>query len=54
MPMDTDVYRGIYEDPDELRAQTVKIQREQLTLDEVELGSGNFGTVKKGTLKMTK
>lgn len=54
MPMDTDVYRGIYEDPDELRAQTVKIQREQLTLDDVELGSGNFGTVKKGTLKMTK
>ncbi|XP_066460149.1 tyrosine-protein kinase SYK isoform X2 [Eleutherodactylus coqui] len=54
MPMDTDVYRGIYEDPDELRAQTVKIQREQLSLDDVELGSGNFGTVKKGTLKMTK
>ncbi|XP_040272882.1 tyrosine-protein kinase SYK isoform X2 [Bufo bufo] len=54
MPMDTDVYRGIYEDPDELRAQTVKIQPEQLTLDDVELGSGNFGTVKKGVLKMTK
>ncbi|XP_056381532.1 tyrosine-protein kinase SYK isoform X2 [Hyla sarda] len=54
MPMDTDVYRGIYEDPDELRAQTVKIKREQLTLDEIELGAGNFGTVKKGTLKMTK
>ncbi|XP_044129257.1 tyrosine-protein kinase SYK isoform X1 [Bufo gargarizans] len=54
MPMDTDVYRGIYEDPEELRAQTVKIQREQLTLDDVELGSGNFGTVKKGVLKMTK
>ncbi|KAM3940248.1 tyrosine-protein kinase SYK isoform 2-T2 [Leptodactylus fuscus] len=54
MPMDTDVYRGIYEDPDELRAQTVKLQREQITLDDVELGSGNFGTVKKGTLKLTR
>ncbi|KAM4049622.1 tyrosine-protein kinase SYK isoform 2-T2 [Anomaloglossus baeobatrachus] len=54
MPMDTDVYRGIYEDPDELRAQTVKIKREQLSLDDIELGSGNFGTVKKGTLRMTK
>ncbi|XP_073527119.1 tyrosine-protein kinase SYK isoform X3 [Phyllobates terribilis] len=54
MPMDTEVYRGIYEDPDELRAQTVKIKREQLSLDDVELGSGNFGTVKKGNLKMTK
>ncbi|XP_077156032.1 tyrosine-protein kinase SYK isoform X1 [Ranitomeya variabilis] len=54
LPMDTEVYRGIYEDPDELRAQTVKIKREQLSLDEGELGSGNFGTVKKGNLKMTK
>ncbi|KAG8596066.1 hypothetical protein GDO81_001721 [Engystomops pustulosus] len=54
MPMDTDVYRGIYEDPDELKAQTVEIKREQLSLDEVELGSGNFGTVKKGTLKLTR
>ncbi|XP_069817790.1 tyrosine-protein kinase SYK isoform X2 [Dendropsophus ebraccatus] len=54
MPMDTDVYRGIYEDPDELRAQTVKIKPEQLSLDAGELGAGNFGTVKKGTLRMTK
>ncbi|XP_075067240.1 tyrosine-protein kinase SYK isoform X1 [Mixophyes fleayi] len=54
MPMDTDVYRGIYEDPDELRAQTIKIKREQLSLIEGELGSGNFGTVKKGILTMTK
>ncbi|XP_063769749.1 tyrosine-protein kinase SYK isoform X2 [Pseudophryne corroboree] len=54
MPMDTDVYRGIYEDPDELRAQTLKINREQLSLIDGELGSGNFGTVKKGILTMTK
>ncbi|KAM4809831.1 tyrosine-protein kinase SYK [Rhinophrynus dorsalis] len=54
MPMDTDVYRGIYEDPDELRTKTVKISREQLSLLDGELGSGNFGTVKKGILKMIK
>ncbi|CAH2294389.1 tyrosine- kinase SYK isoform X2 [Pelobates cultripes] len=54
LPMDTDVYRGIYEDPDEFRPKTVKINREQLSLYEVELGSGNFGTVKKGILKTAK
>ncbi|CAI9575134.1 unnamed protein product [Staurois parvus] len=51
MPMDTDVYRGIYEDPDELRTQTLKIKREQLLIADIELGSGNFGTVKKGIFK---
>ncbi|KAM9329981.1 LOW QUALITY PROTEIN: tyrosine-protein kinase SYK [Gastrophryne carolinensis] len=54
MPMDTDVYRGIYEDPDELRTQTVEISRKQLQLAEIELGSGNFGTVKKGIFKTAK
>ncbi|XP_068094014.1 tyrosine-protein kinase SYK isoform X1 [Hyperolius riggenbachi] len=54
LPMDTDVYRGIYEDPDELRTQTVKIKREQLMLADIELGSGNFGTVKKGIFKTAK
>ncbi|KAM4708094.1 tyrosine-protein kinase SYK isoform 2-T6 [Discoglossus pictus] len=54
MPMDTDVYRGIYEDPDELKTKTVRITRDQLSLIDCELGSGNFGTVKKGLLKMTK
>ncbi|KAE8633360.1 hypothetical protein XENTR_v10001861 [Xenopus tropicalis] len=54
MPMDTDVYRGIYEDPDEFRPMDGKISREQLTLFETELGSGNFGNVKKGELKTSK
>ncbi|KAM5192640.1 tyrosine-protein kinase SYK isoform 1-T2 [Mantella aurantiaca] len=54
MPMDTDVYRGIYEDPDELRTQTLKIKREHLLIGDIELGSGNFGTVKKGVFKTTK
>nr|AAH77278.1 Syk-prov protein [Xenopus laevis] len=54
MPMDTDVYRGIYEDPDEFRPMDGKIAPEQLTLLETELGSGNFGNVKKGMLKTSK
>ncbi|XP_053558363.1 tyrosine-protein kinase SYK isoform X2 [Bombina bombina] len=54
MPMDTDVYRGIYEDPEELKPKTVKILPKQLTLLDQELGSGNFGTVKRGILKITK
>lgn len=47
MPMDTDVYRGIYEDPDELRTQTLKIKREQLLLADIELGSGNWDCEKR-------
>ncbi|KAK5878495.1 hypothetical protein CesoFtcFv8_023895 [Champsocephalus esox] len=51
MPMDTDVY-GPYADPDELRSSTV--DRSQLFLEDGELGSGNFGTVIKGTYIMRK
>ena len=51
MPMDTDVY-GPYADPDELRSSTV--DRSQLFLEDGELGSGNFGTVIKGTYVMRK
>lgn len=51
MPMDTDVY-GPYADPDELRNSTV--DRSQLFLEDGELGSGNFGTVIKGTYIMRK
>uniref|UniRef100_A0A8C6KMS7 Tyrosine-protein kinase n=1 Tax=Nothobranchius furzeri TaxID=105023 RepID=A0A8C6KMS7_NOTFU len=39
-----------YADPDELRSSTV--DRKQLFLEDGELGSGNFGTVIKGTYKM--
>ncbi|XP_073332673.1 tyrosine-protein kinase ZAP-70 [Pagrus major] len=38
-----------YHNPNEVRK--FNIQRNQLLMDEVELGSGNFGCVKKGTLK---
>ncbi|XP_040053780.1 tyrosine-protein kinase SYK isoform X2 [Gasterosteus aculeatus] len=49
MPMDTDVYNP-YADPDELRSSTV--DRNQLFLEDGELGSGNFGTVMRGIYKM--
>ncbi|KAL0963184.1 hypothetical protein UPYG_G00350810 [Umbra pygmaea] len=52
MPMDTEVYESPYADPDELRTSTV--DRSQLFLEDGELGSGNFGTVMKGTYKMRK
>ncbi|XP_077398432.1 tyrosine-protein kinase SYK isoform X2 [Vanacampus margaritifer] len=49
LPMDTPVYDRTYADPDELRSSTVN--HEQLFIGDEELGSGNFGTVKKGTYK---
>lgn len=44
---DTDI--NPYHNPNEVRK--FSIQRSQLLIDEVELGSGNFGCVKKGVLK---
>lgn len=38
-----------YHNPNEVRK--FNIQRNRLLIDEVELGSGNFGCVKKGVLK---
>ncbi|XP_071398244.1 tyrosine-protein kinase SYK isoform X2 [Centroberyx affinis] len=52
MPMDTEVYESPYADPDELRSSTV--DRDNLFLEDGELGSGNFGTVMKGIYKMKK
>ncbi|XP_061703592.1 tyrosine-protein kinase SYK isoform X2 [Syngnathoides biaculeatus] len=49
LPMDTSVYDRTYADPDELRSTTVN--HEQLFLEDEELGSGNFGTVRKGIYK---
>ncbi|XP_006872650.1 PREDICTED: tyrosine-protein kinase SYK [Chrysochloris asiatica] len=54
MPMDTEVYESPYADPEEIRPKEVYLDRKLLTLEDKELGSGNFGTVKKGYYKMKK
>ncbi|XP_038138282.1 tyrosine-protein kinase ZAP-70 [Cyprinodon tularosa] len=48
LPMDCDGFNP-YHNPNEIKRFNIK--REQLLIDEVELGSGNFGCVKKGVLK---
>uniref|UniRef100_A0ACB8EQQ5 Uncharacterized protein n=2 Tax=Sphaerodactylus townsendi TaxID=933632 RepID=A0ACB8EQQ5_9SAUR len=54
LPMDTAVYESPYADPEEMKAKNVTLDRNLLTLEDQELGSGNFGTVKKGTYEMRK
>ncbi|KAG7513338.1 hypothetical protein JOB18_004809 [Solea senegalensis] len=48
LPMDCDEFNP-YHDPNDVKRFNIK--RSQLLMDEVELGSGNFGSVKKGVLK---
>lgn len=50
--MDSDEFVSPYADPKELQEKTLFIKRDKLMVDEVELGSGNFGCVKKGVYKM--
>ena len=52
--MDTEVYESPYADPEEIRPKEVDLDRKLLTLEDKELGSGNFGTVKKGYYQMKK
>ncbi|XP_030074137.1 tyrosine-protein kinase ZAP-70 [Microcaecilia unicolor] len=55
LPMDTSVYESPYSDPEELKDRKLFLKRDLLMiLDEVELGSGNFGCVKKGVFKLKK
>ncbi|XP_054444017.1 tyrosine-protein kinase SYK isoform X2 [Pteronotus mesoamericanus] len=54
LPMDTGVYESPYADPEEIRPKEVYLDRKLLTLEDKELGSGNFGTVKKGYYQMKK
>ncbi|XP_077200605.1 tyrosine-protein kinase SYK isoform X1 [Paroedura picta] len=54
LPMDTAVYESPYADPEEMKAKNVTLDRNLLTLEDQELGSGNFGTVKKGSYEMRK
>ncbi|KAI7798161.1 tyrosine-protein kinase ZAP-70, partial [Triplophysa rosa] len=52
LPMDHDAFISPYDDPNECKKKTLFIKRDKLMIDEVELGSGNFGCVKKGVFKM--
>lgn len=52
LPETDDSDNNPYHNPNEVRKFT--IQRNQLMIDEVELGSGNFGCVKKGVLQTDK
>ncbi|TRY98422.1 hypothetical protein DNTS_017967 [Danionella cerebrum] len=52
LPMDHDGFTSPYDDPNECKKKTLFIKRDKLMIDEVELGSGNFGCVKKGVFKM--
>ncbi|KFV77231.1 Tyrosine-protein kinase ZAP-70, partial [Struthio camelus australis] len=54
LPMDTRVYESPYSDPEELKDKKLFLKRDHLMIDEVELGAGNFGCVKKGVYKMRK
>ncbi|KAJ6655155.1 hypothetical protein lerEdw1_005633 [Lerista edwardsae] len=54
LPMDTSCYESPYSDPEELKDKKLFLKRSNLIVDEVELGSGNFGSVKKGVYKMRK
>ncbi|XP_074851161.1 tyrosine-protein kinase SYK [Carettochelys insculpta] len=54
LPMDTEVYESPYADPEEIKPKNVHLDRKLLNLEEGELGSGNFGTVKKGFYMMKK
>ncbi|XP_077332442.1 tyrosine-protein kinase ZAP-70 [Lithobates pipiens] len=52
LPMDTSVYDSPYSDPEEIKDRKVFLKRDMLLIDEVDLGAGNFGCVKKGVYKM--
>ncbi|XP_029466803.1 tyrosine-protein kinase ZAP-70 isoform X2 [Rhinatrema bivittatum] len=54
LPMDTSVYESPYSDPEELKDRKLFLKRDLLMIDEVELGAGNFGCVKKGSYKLKK
>ncbi|KFO70276.1 Tyrosine-protein kinase ZAP-70, partial [Cuculus canorus] len=54
LPMDTSVYESPYSDPEDLKDKKLFLKRDHLMIDEVELGAGNFGCVKKGVYKMRK
>ncbi|KAG8126891.1 hypothetical protein E2320_021932 [Naja naja] len=52
LPMDTSCYESPYSDPEELKDRKLFLKRSSLMIDEVDLGEGNFGCVRKGVYKM--
>lgn len=54
LPMDTSCYESPYSDPEELKERKLFLKRDHLIVDEVELGAGNFGSVRKGAYRMRK
>ncbi|XP_042333721.1 LOW QUALITY PROTEIN: tyrosine-protein kinase ZAP-70 [Sceloporus undulatus] len=54
LPMDTSCYESPYSDPEELKDRKLFLKRSNLIVDEVELGAGNFGSVRKGVYRMRK
>lgn len=54
MPMDTSVYESPYSDPEELKDRKLFLKRENLLIADIELGCGNFGSVRQGVYRMRK
>lgn len=54
MPMDTSVYESPYSDPEELKDKKLFLKRENLLVADIELGCGNFGSVRQGVYRMRK
>lgn len=54
MPMDTSVYESPYSDPEELKDKKLFLKRDNLLVADIELGCGNFGSVRQGVYRMRK
>ena len=54
VPMDTSVYESPYSDPEELKNKKLFLKRENLLMADIELGCGNFGSVRQGVYRMRK
>lgn len=52
--MDTSVYESPYSDPEELKDKKLFLKRENLLIADIELGCGNFGSVRQGVYRMRK
>lgn len=52
--MDTSVYESPYSDPEELKDKKLFLKRDNLLMADIELGCGNFGSVRQGVYRMRK